>query len=132
MKRAHLGIILLCSTLILTGCGKLNFSSTASSLCVNSAKAAVKAYNGATTPTGRSIAEKAVDTAVLAGESLAGLISNNKAGVAKNIHDTLTTLRKRKSLSTAAGAGVNELATQKKNVDAALTKLGALCSQAVK
>lgn len=132
MKKGKLSIILLCTTLILTGCGKLSFSSEASALCTNSAKVAVKAYNGATTPTGRSIAEKAVDTAILAGESLAGLISNNKADVAKNIHDTLASLRKRKSLSTATGVGINELAAQRKNVDADLAKLGALCSKAVK
>lgn len=133
MKRIIATVALCLSTaLLLTSCGSPTFKSVAASICSNSAKGAVKLYNGATTPTGRGIAEKAVNGAILAGESLAGLLSNNKSGLASNIHNTLVDLRKRQTLSNATGKGVNYLASQKKSVDALLTKLGSLCVQATK
>lgn len=133
MKRIILlTAVCLSGALLLTSCGSLTFQSTAATICSNSAKGAVKLYNGATTPTGRGIAEKAVNGAILAGESLAGLLSNKKKDVASSIHNTLADLRKRATLTNAAGKGVNYLAQQKKSVDALLTKLGSLCVKAAK
>lgn len=114
--------------LVLSGCSKAQLAASAGPLCKNSAATAAKAYSGATTKTGQAIAEKAVDAAILTGETVASLISNGHSDTASNIHDILAKLRARKTASNLTGKSVSALHSQRAKVASALTDLGSLCA----
>jgi hypothetical protein len=112
----------------LSGCSKAQLAASAGPLCKNSAAAAAKAYSGATTKTGQAVAEKAVNAAILAGETLANLVSNGHSDNAAKIHDILTRLRARKTASDLTGKSVSALHSQRVKVASTLTDLGSLCA----
>ena len=117
--------------LALTSCSTGQFNKTAGTICVDSSKAAVKAYSLATTPTAQKLAGGAIDVAIGAANTVANLFSNGKPGVAANIKKEITILRANKVSANTAKVSVATLNKNKTTVDKALIKLGQLCAETI-
>lgn len=126
------GVVSVVSAISLTSCSKVEFSNVAGPLCVKTTNIAATAYAKAITPTAQEIAERAVDTAIVAGERVAKLVAQGKSGVAKDIENILVQLRARKTATNLTGSTLTALRDHKAVIVSSLADLGSLCAKAVK